>query len=208
MSHPGPSTSSIAARLPRVLAPPAMLAAGVLLVACGGSGSPSSATASEGAKEQRNEAKLADFAKCLREHGVHAETGNGPGGGAALKVSPGSAGAGPVAFEAAQKACARYRPAAKHVNLSPQQKVEMEERLQKFAKCMREHGIKVEVSTQGGGVQIGIHRGNVGGPNPESPGFQEAQNACQSLLPKPPGARKGGPFTSKGAEVGALPAGG
>jgi len=152
------------------------------------------------ATEQAQEIKFQDFAKCLREHGVNAEEATMPGGGHGLKVSPGSA-HGPAQFEAAQNACARYRPAQKNVNLSPQQKVELEERVQKFAKCMREHGIKVETGGGGGQVRLRIQGGpDGGGPNPESPGFQRAQNACQKLLPKPPGGGKGGP--TSGAAVG------
>ncbi len=198
MSQPSTALSSIAARLPPLLVIPAVVAVGVLLAACGGSDPSSNAAAGENGQEQKAETKLADFAKCMREHGVNAETASGPGGGRGLKISPGKAGASPAAMEAAQKACARYRPEPKRVNLSPQQKVELEETVQRFAKCMREHGIKVETSTSGGGVQIGIHRGSgSGGPNPESPGFKEAQSACQKLLPKPPGAGKGGPFPAR-----------
>jgi hypothetical protein len=169
------------------------IAASLVLAACGGSSSPSNAAATERSQEQKAEVKFADFAKCLREHGVNAEAGS-PGGGRGLRVSPGSG--GPQQFEAAQRACARYRPEPKKVNLSPQQKVEQEEAVQKFAKCMREHGIKVEASTAGGGVQIRIHAhpGAEGGPNPESPAFQSAQQACQKLLPfKGGGPRPGDP---------------
>ena len=169
-------------------------AASLLLAACGGSSSAKAASA-ELAQEQKAETRFADFAKCLREHGVNAEAISHAGGGHGLKVSPGAAGAGPAAMEAAEKACARYRPEPQKGNLSPQQKVEQEEAVQKFAKCMREHGIKVEASTNGGGVQIGIHVhvGEAGAPNPESPAFQAAQKACQGLLPAPPGgARKAG----------------
>lgn len=183
--------------------------AALTLAACGGSDPSSSAAASERSQEQAAETKFADFAKCLREHGVNAEAISHPGGGHGLKVSPGNA-RGPAAFEAAQKACARYRPEPKKVNLSPQQKVELQEGVQKFAKCMREHGIHVETSTQGGGFQIGVHRsaggGGAGEPNPESPAFQRAQTACQKLLPKPPGAGPGpggpGPGPFKSAESG------
>jgi hypothetical protein len=208
MSHRPPTTFPTPARAPLALASAALLAAGALLTACGGSDSPANAAARERAQEQNDETKLADFAKCMREHGVNAETASGPDGGRALKVSPGSAGSGPAAMEAAQKACARYRPAEKRLNLSPQQKVELEERLQKFAKCMREHGIKVEVSTAGGGAQIAIHHSASGGPNPQSPAFQAAQSACQKLLPRPPGAGPGGPFGAKGGPSGSgAPAG-
>jgi hypothetical protein len=182
----------------------AIVAAALTLAACGGGGaSPSNAASTERSKEQKAETKFADFARCLREHGVNAEAISHPGGGHGLKVSPGTAGTGPgggpQTLEAAQKACKRYRPEPQKVNLSPQQQVEQEEAVQKFAKCMREHGIHVEASAKGGGVQIGIHAhpGEAGAPNPESPAFQHAQSTCQKLLPKPPGGgREGGPSTS------------
>jgi hypothetical protein len=178
-------------------------AASLLLAACGGS-SPTNAASAERSREQQAETRFADFAKCLREHGVNAEAISHPGGGHGLKIGPGQAGGGvgggPQTMEAAEKTCARYRPEPQRANLSPQQKVEQEEAVQKFAKCMREHGIKVETSTRGGGVQIGIHvrAGEAGAPNPESPAFQEAQSKCQGLLPKPPGAKGPGPFATGG----------
>jgi hypothetical protein len=167
-----------------------VIAASLMLAACGGS-SPSNAASNEQSREQKAEAKFADFAKCLREHGVNAESVSHSGGAHGLKVSPGSG--GPQQFEAAEKACARYRPAPQKVNLSPQQKVEQEESVRKFAKCMREHGVKVETSTQGGGVQIRIHAhpGAEGAPIPESPAFKTAQKDCSGLLPG--GGPKGGP---------------
>jgi hypothetical protein len=186
------------------LAPLAVLcvaAASLLLTACGGS-SPTNAASAERSREQQAETKFADFAKCMREHGINAEAATGPEGGHGLKISPGKAGGSPQALEAAQNACQRYRPAqGKPVNLSPQQKVEREEAVRKFAKCMREHGIEVEALTQGGAIRIGIHGGpGSGGPNPESPSFQAAQKACQSLLPF-----KGGPGPGR-APAGGAPA--
>ncbi len=172
------------------------IAASLILAACGGSSQASSAVGNERSQEQKAETKFADFAKCLREHGVNAEAISHPGGGHGLKISPGAAGAGPAAMEAAEKACARYRPEPQKVNLSPQQKVEQEEAVQKFAKCMREHGIKLEASAHGGGVSIRLHAhpGAEGGPNPESPAFQSAQQACQKFLPfKGGGPHPGGP---------------
>src|SRR6202035_821886 len=109
-------------------------------------------------------------------------------------------GSNPNAMQAAQNACKRYQPSAGKVKLTPQEKVEREEQVMRFARCMREHGINVHASTAGGGVQIGIE-GHGRGPNPESPAFQAAQTACQKLLPqKGPGpggaAPDGGPATS------------
>jgi hypothetical protein len=171
------------------------LSACVLLAACGGSSNnPNSASS-----EQQNETKLADFARCMREHGVTAEVAAGPFGGRGVKIGgPGKGPQSPGVMEAAQKACQRYQPAPKHVNLSPQEKVEREEQVQRFAKCMREHGIPVEASAPGGGVQIRIHAHPGQGPNPESPGFQSAQSACQKLLP----FKGGGPKTTSSEGAG------
>ncbi|HEV2975936.1 MAG TPA: hypothetical protein VGX69_13225 [Solirubrobacteraceae bacterium] len=194
--------SRVRAALPRTLAAAATGLATVALLACGGSSSPTSAAASEQSKERASEAKLADFARCMREHGVNASTSTGPGGqGFGLKVS-GKSGAGPQTMEAAQRACKRYQPDPKKIDLSPQEKVAHEEAVLKFAKCMREHGIEVHASSAGGGVQIQIHpKAGSAGPNPESPAFQSAQKACQDLLPfKGPGPGGGPSKSSTGGE--------
>jgi hypothetical protein len=179
----------------------------VLLAACGGS---SSSSGSAQAKEQRAEVKFADFAKCLREHGVNATASVAPGGeGHALKVQ----GAGGAAnMEAAQKACKQYQPEEEKVNLSPQQKVEQAEAVEKFARCMRQHGIEVHASSAEGRVSIQIHGKAGAGPNPGSPAFQKAQNSCQKLLPfKGHGkvaANSAGPAPPGGSEGDGRPAGG
>ena len=108
MSHLRRSASPPATRkgpLPRVLAlSAAVLLTGASLTACGGSSDPASG---ERAQEQQAETKLADFARCMREHGVHAETATGPGGGHGLKIGgpgegkePGGDGSGPKGLRA------------------------------------------------------------------------------------------------------------
>jgi hypothetical protein len=186
ISQTRPSAASMSARLSRLLAMPAVVGAGALLVGCGGSSSPSKAAAAE----QQAETQFAHFAKCLREHGVNAEVQSRPGGAHGLKIMPGSG--GPATMEAAEKACARYRlDKQTGSHFSPQQKAEQEEALQKLAKCMREHGIEAEASTAGG---IEIHGApGSGGPNPASPAFQRAQRACHKLLPgREEGSPRGG----------------
>jgi hypothetical protein len=168
---------------PLAVAVPAALAACVLLAACGGSGTPSASNAA--AKEQSDarsaESKFQDFARCLREHGIHAEALSRPGGGHGIKVGVGSGDGGPAAMEAAEKACARYRPKeAQKGNEPPQVRVEHEEQTRRFAKCMREHGIPMEAGASGGI----FFKGQPGtGLSPESAGFQAAQRTCQKLLP-------------------------
>ncbi len=182
-----------------------MLAAILVLAGCGGSGtSPNAVAATEKTREQR----FLQFAKCLREHGINIQTPTGAGG---FKIRLNAVGKNPQQMEAAQNACRKYAPFDRP-NLTPQQRVEREEAVQKFAKCMREHGIKLEAKTGEGGAAIGIHVGRgEGGPNPESPAFEAAQKACQSLLPKPPGGgRPGGPgaFSTSKSGGGSGPAGG
>jgi hypothetical protein len=163
--------------------------ASLVLVACGGS-SPSST--SSAVSEQQAEVKFADFARCLREHGIEASTAGGPGGeGHGLRIK-GSG--GPAKMEAAQKACKKYEPEPQKLNLSPQEKVQRAEAVEKFAKCMREHGIEVHASSSEGRVSIQIHgKPGAGGPNPESPAFQQAQSSCQKLLPFKGKGKVGGP---------------
>jgi hypothetical protein len=174
-------------RLNAPLATACAIGMSLLLVACGGSAPKATAT-------QENEEKLVKFAKCMREHGVSVTTSTASGGGE-LKVQ--GAKLNPQAMQAAQNACKRYQPSAGQQNLTPQQKVEHEEAVMKFAKCMREHGVNVHASTSGGATKVSIEGGpGAGGPNPESPAFQAAQKACQGLLPFKRGAPGPGQTTS------------
>jgi hypothetical protein len=190
---------------PAPLAVLGVIATAFSLAACGGS-SPSAT--SSAAAEQQAEVKFADFAKCLREHGIEAATATAPGGeGHGLRIK----GASPAKMEAAQSACKKYQPEQQKLNLSPQEKVEREEAVEKFAKCMREHGIELHASSSGGGVSIKIQgKPGAGGPNPESPAFQKAQNSCQGLLPfkgkRPPGALRTG--KPNGSQSGGFATGG
>lgn len=211
MPQPRTIGARVRAILLGALAAATALAAVLALAACGGK-SPSAA-ASEQANERNAEARFAEFAKCLREHGVNASTGPEPGGqGVGIRVqgTRGSA-KGPQQMEAAQRACKRFQPPEQKVHLSPQEQVAHEEAVRKFATCMRAHGIDVHASAAGGGIQVSIRaKPGSGGPNPESPAFQAAQTACRSLLPlkgAPPlgASRTGGPgkAPSSGGEGGA-----
>jgi hypothetical protein len=185
---PPSKTARPRARAVPIIALLASLAAGTGLAACGGGGNTATdAAAKERASEHSDELKAANFAKCLREHGVQASA-SASGGGFQLRVSP-SPGTGPQTMEAAQKACAKYQPAPKRVKLSPQERVKREEEVLKFAKCMREHGVDLHVEVGAGKVTMGFHGGQGGGPNPESPAFQAAQKACSGYLQLKP---KGG----------------
>jgi hypothetical protein len=198
MSKPVSIRARMGSALPRLLVLAAAVGAVPALAACGGSKSPANGAAAEQSREGQDEARLARFARCMREHGVEAKTSSGPGHQSlGIRVS-GKAGAGRQTLETAQRACKQYQPQPKKVNLSPQEKVAQEEAVLKFAKCMREHGVNVHASASDGRVQLQVGGpGASAGPNPESPSFQAAQKACQRLLPlKAKRGPGGGPSTS------------
>ncbi|HSZ03952.1 MAG TPA: hypothetical protein VK778_01980 [Solirubrobacteraceae bacterium] len=153
--------------------------------------------------------KMVKFAQCMRTHGepefpepneggfrVENHNGHGP--------NPESS-----RFQAAEKACSKYRPVK--VAPSPAQQAKMQEAALKFSECMRHNGVPnfpdPKFSTSGGGVRVKIGGPGSSGINPSSPQFQDAQKACQSNLP---GGGKGlhkGPGTSQSSSsaVGAAP---
>lgn len=167
---------------PFLLVPCAL--ASLALAACG-SGTKPSPSAS-----QDHEQQILNFTRCMREHGVNVSTPNGPGGGP-IRIN----GTSPQVMEAAQKACARYRPQGGKEKLTPAERAAREDAVQSFARCMRSHGVEVQAKTEGGGVGIGVH---LNGNPKENPAFQAAQKACEGYLPKPPGGRAGGPKPGDG----------
>jgi hypothetical protein len=184
---------------PALLALACAAVASLLLAACGGS----SSSPPEAGEELPED--LARFARCLREHGVDVTAP--PGQKGALKI----AGQGsPQNLEAAQRACQRYRPAGPR--MSPAKRIEFQDAALKFTRCMREHGVNMPDPEFGHGGKVVITKGRTGIPdlNPSSPAFQNAQKACQELLPgggpkgfravgPPPGGKGGG--GQYGAEI-------
>lgn len=55
-------------------------------------------------------------------------------------------------------------------------------KLEKFAQCMRAHGVPNFPDPVNGQLQLKVTRGS-GGVRPNSPQFKSAQQACQSLAP-------------------------
>jgi hypothetical protein len=158
------------------VAVPLAAASSLALAACGG-GSPSSPAASASA----DDAAL-KFARCMRQHGVAFPdpSGSGP---QSVQIKD------PRAFDAADSACARYRPAGPKTKLTPAQQAEFQDKALQFSRCMRSHGVNVpdpQTTGNGGAIKV-IHGAGAGGrtgPDPSSPVFQSAQKACESLLPK------------------------
>jgi hypothetical protein len=176
----------------------------VLVAACGGAGpsangvaslpsasadavARASATPAPNASDRY--AQVLAYSQCMRAHGItdfpDPQAGSGGGFSLQLKGGPGSD-LDPTSptFQAAQAACQSLMPTpppgAQQGKVSPQ----LQQQALAFSQCMRAHGVTKFPDPQfngNGGVIIGA--GPNSGIDPNSPTFQAAQQACQSLLP-------------------------
>jgi hypothetical protein len=157
----------------------------------GGSASPESESS---ASAQR---KIIAFSHCMRTHGVpefpepsegHVLIRRSDHNGHATGIDPQSA-----QFQTASKACAKLSPKGGKPP-SPAEQAKFQEKALQFSQCMRTHGVPSfpdpEFSRDDGlGIRIGGGKGGPSRLNLNSPQFQAAQKACQSIMPGP----KGGP---------------
>ena len=174
-----PSKPSLAAVLP-------LLAASLLLAACGGSGSKDTA-GSDSASEQA----ALKFARCMRQHGVNVPD-PGTHGEISVRIGPGDK----AKADAAQKACGHYLRSLARQSASPAQIQRMRDAALKYARCMRSHGVDFpDPKFKSGGMM------QFGGPglNPNDPSFKAADKACRGLMPGPKG---GGSTKLSGAPKG------
>jgi hypothetical protein len=161
----------------------ALCALGV--AACGGGGGDGTESAAS-----REEAQL-EFAECMREHGVDVPdpkpgqagmvfggtTRSGPGG--KNKTTTGIDPEDP-ATKKALAACESKMPEGQQ--MSPEQEEEFKESALAFAECMREHGVNMPDPRFSGKGKVSIQI-KKGGLDPNSPAFEEAQEACRKKAP-------------------------
>jgi hypothetical protein len=121
----------------------------------------------------------------MRENGVEDFPDPKVSANGGTELSFNGKGIAPKTMESAQAACQHFQEEGEEGSeASPQEQVEQEEAVDKFARCMRGHGIEVTTKVSpGGGVAVGIKGGGGGGANPNSPALKAAQEACQGLLP-------------------------
>jgi hypothetical protein len=150
----------------------------VLLAACS-----SPATSSGSNPPSSAYTKALAYAKCMRSHGVpnypdpnsngqFVETGSN-----SLNVRSNSPNVGSSVLSAAQSACQSLMPSG--LQISSGQKQQFSADALKFTRCMRSHGVPNMPDPVAGGE---ISRPK--GVDPNSPTFQNAERACQSLLPQ------------------------
>ena len=192
-------------------------AAGVLvLAACGSSGSPGVANLAAGSTPSASpgggsgatgQQGAEQFSQCMRSHGIPDFPDPGSGGNVNISAG-GDVNPDSPQFQAAQTACRSLLPNGGRPD--PSQMAALEASALKFSKCMRAHGVPDFPDPQfpssgsgGGAVRLQVPQGT----DTNSPAFQSARQACQSLLVKPPGATTvqgggqaagGGPVTNAG----------
>jgi non-ribosomal peptide synthetase component F len=121
-----------------------------------------------------------EYARCMRREGVDVPDpapGSGP-----IEIAPGQD-IDPGTFAAAQKACAAIMErAGVGGELDEQDRQRLEDAALRFARCMREHGVDMPDPTFGRGGALQMRH------DTDDPAWRAASEACQSELPKLPGA--------------------
>jgi hypothetical protein len=166
---------------------PMRLLAAVVLVAlaaagCTGRGEAASAKGTP-SPEDREEAILA-FTECMREHGIDMpDPETSDDGRPGLRITRDEGANEKVdreELEAARKACEKHLEGT-FQQFSPEQRAEMQDRMVRFAECMRDHGIDMpdpDFSESGGRVRA-FQAGPGGGIDPDDPDFKKADEACR-----------------------------
>lgn len=140
------------------------------------------------------------YARCMRAHGVADFPDPSSNGGFQIQGGPGS-GLDPssATFQEANNACKSLRPGG--VGGPGGLSAADRQKLLAFAACMRAHGLPdfpdPSFDLSGGGISI--NAGGASDLDPNSPAFQAAQKACESMLP---GGGKPGTSISSGGQGG------
>jgi hypothetical protein len=158
-----------------------LVAVSLVAAGCGGggssgadSGSAAGAAGSSGGSDLN--AQLAEWSQCMRENGVPNFPDQRAVNGQVQLSLPADVDPNSPQFQQATEACRSLSPLQQNGGgaTSPEQ----QDQILKFVKCMRKNGVPdFPDPTTGGGVIVGS------GIDPNSPQFQSAMQACQSLLP-------------------------
>jgi hypothetical protein len=163
-----------------------VLALGVGIAACGGSGTH---TATRPASLSQGDRDFLAFTRCMREHGVHMADPYHRAGHSGLtldfptKTPPVIRAYGKCGHLIASiVAMKEAGTAARQSQLSPQQATARHLGLLHYAQCMRAHGIPMLDPDANGNLNLGNVSG-IAAVGRYSPLFRRADHSCRSLLP-------------------------
>ena len=154
-------------------------ATAVGLTACSGGSSSSGAAGGGSSRLTGALSEALNFSRCMRAHGITGypdPTAHGHQISMTMHLTRGS-NLNPHSpqYQAAHNACRSFLPSG---NLTAAQKTAANAKALTYSQCMRAHGITSYPDPNGQGTIV-VQAG--GGIAPNSPQFQHAQTACQSL---------------------------
>ncbi len=140
-------------------------------------------------KDQENFLK---YAQCMREQGVDMPDPQMDGGGISMMIPQGT---DKAKVDAANELCKQHLPnGGQPMKADP----EMQEKMRKFAQCMRDNGLPdFPDPDEDGGIRIDGGGPGGGGVDPRSEAFKKAEAACKDFQPKRPGSDETGSTNQK-----------
>jgi hypothetical protein len=139
-----------------------------------------SGTSGSGSSGEASQSEQLQFAQCMRSHGVPTFPDPSPGEGQLNAISAAGINTQSPTYQAAEQACEKYTPAA---NMTPAQSAAENTKGLEFSQCVRSHGVPNfpdPITGPTGGQAINL-RGS--GIDQNSPTYQAANQACQSIIP-------------------------
>jgi hypothetical protein len=181
-------------RSPLILA---AVGAALALGACGSSNDNGGGASNKSQGDKAFEGAL-KFAKCMRDHGIDMPDPQRVGSGGIKQTMKGGPSMNTAKVQSAQKDCQKYMNVGGGRAVSAAEKAKVQNAMLDYAKCMRQNGVDMpdpKFSSSGGGTTFQLggpskKGGTTGGPNPESPAFKKADEACHGKLAD---LGKGGP---------------
>ncbi len=163
---------------------PVAVAVCALAFAACGTDDPAGETAAD--PEKQNQDAVLAYTQCMREEGIDMPDPAPDERGIRLMAPKGSS---PEKMRAAEEGCRKHLEAIEPPELSEEEQAEYKEAALAHAQCMRDRGIDMPDPTfsEDGGARVRIRPGS--GFDPESPKFQEAEEACRDEMPGRPGGR-------------------
>jgi hypothetical protein len=139
-----------------------------------------SATGNTGKRNPKDDQEaFLKYSQCMRDHGIPMDDPQMEGGGFSMSIPEGT---DVAKVQAAEAECKQFMP---NGGEPPKLDAEQQEKMRKFAQCMRENGVpNFPDPSEDGGIMID---GGKLGLDPRSQQFKDAEKACEQHQPKPPG---------------------
>nr|BFE65484.1 hypothetical protein GCM10020063_100100 [Dactylosporangium thailandense] len=151
---------------------------GVATAGDGKAGPTASATGSGKRDRQAEQEALLKFAQCMRDHGIPMDDPQFEGNGVNITIPEGT---DKAKVDAAQAECKQFMP---NGGQPPKVDPADQEKLRKFAQCMREHGItNFPDPSEDGGIMLDSDKLGI---DPRGEQMKAAEKACEQYQPKRP----------------------